>query len=253
MGKTLFGLRTPEEKKIYQEYYTHFYKNYLKTMNERESKYYADHYADFYATYFTSNAYKTAVSYALPKATPASLSYPTESAIAPLRISQKGLGIIKYFEGFKENPYLDAGGKMTIGYGHLLRRGEYYTEISKNEAVALLKDDIALAEAAVKRLVEVELTNNQFSALVSLVYNIGMGNFAKSTLLKKLNKSDYGGATKEFVRWRFVGKRALKGLKKRRLVEAALFKRMPKVTPVPKPEATGLIPQTILDNLNLIR
>lgn len=134
-----------------------------------------------------------------------------------------GLALIKHFEGFSATPYADSGGRLTIGYGHLLRRGEVWQQISEVEAEGLLVQDIRLAEAVVKRNVQVELTPNQFAALVSLVYNIGEGHFEKSTLLKRLNRGEHETASREFLRWKYVGKQEVRGLYRRRLRERELF------------------------------
>ncbi|NDF12634.1 MAG: lysozyme [Proteobacteria bacterium] len=218
----LFGLRSPEAKAIYDSYSKHFYASYIKTLTKEEAQYYADYYADYYANYYTSEGYKTSLQYALPEDTAENRAFP-QSDISAFRLNAKGVAIITYFEGFQAEPYLDAGGKLTIGYGHLIRQGEFFDKVDENQARVLLAKDIALAEAVVKKNVKVPLTKNQFSALVSLVYNIGPKHFEESTLLKLLNQRDYNGASLEFVRWKHVGQKELRGLLKRRKVETALF------------------------------
>jgi lysozyme len=120
-------------------------------------------------------------------------------------------------------PYKDVGGKLTIGYGHLIRPGEYFTQVTEKEAEALLLKDVAVAEAVVKRNVKVRINAQQYSALVSLVYNVGQGHFEDSTLLELLNKGDYNGASKQFMRWVHVDGDRIKGLVTRRLAEKELF------------------------------
>jgi len=96
-------------------------------------------------------------------------------------------------------------------------------EITQAQAVELLAADVERHADGVRRLVDVPLTQNQFDSLVSLVFNIGIGAFQRSTLLKKLNDSDYEGAQAEFARWVYAGGRRLKGLERRREAEAKLF------------------------------
>ena len=112
-------------------------------------------------------------------------------------LNKTGLDLIKESEALRLDVYLDQAGLPTIGYGHLIKSGEVFTTITEE----LLRDDVATAENLVNQLVTVELTQNMFNALVSLVFNIGSGNFASSTLLRKLNAGDYEGAQNEFPRW----------------------------------------------------
>jgi len=140
-----------------------------------------------------------------------------------MKTSQAGLDLIKEFEGFEAEPYICAGGKNTIGYGHVIKKGEAFDTITEETATALLADDVEDAEGAVNDYVHVELTQNQFDALVSFVFNIGGIAFYRSTLLKKLNKGDYEGAAKQFTRWVYAGGRKLNGLIKRRQAEMELF------------------------------
>lgn len=145
-----------------------------------------------------------------------------ESAPMPSH-PQHGVALIKEFEGFSPAPYKDRGGRLTVGYGHLVRKGELLASLDEAKAESLLMQDIKLAEAIVKRNVTVQLNANQFTALVSLVYNIGEGQFMKSTLLRKLNQAKYADAADEFLRWKHVGKEEVRGLYKRRKVERELF------------------------------
>lgn len=131
--------------------------------------------------------------------------------------------LIKRFEGFSPTAYLDSAGLSTIGYGHLIKAGEYFTSIDENEAAALLAKDTDTAVNAVKKLVSVPLTQNQYNALVSFVYNIGTGAFKDSTLLKKLNAGDYLGAAAEFMRWKYAGGQIVQGLVNRREQEKEVF------------------------------
>jgi lysozyme len=146
-----------------------------------------------------------------------------------MKISDNGLSLIKEFEGLSLNPYLDVVKIPTIGWGNT-----YYPDgkkvtlndkpISEIEATELLSY-VAQKDFGDKilQLVKVPLNQNQFDALVSICYNIGMGNFSKSTLLKKINQSDFKGASLEFEKWNKSGGVVLSGLVKRRLKEKALF------------------------------
>lgn len=208
---------------IYSSYYDHFYAEYIKTESKHRAHYYADYYADFYANYYTSRAYRMALTNELPSATTTTLSYPDSSPVAKLTINHAGLNLIKGYEGLEQEPYADAGGKLTVGYGHLIKPGEFFGRITEKQAYDLLREDVKVAEAYIKRYVKVPLTANQFAALTSLVYNIGPGHFRRSTLLSQLNKKNYTRAAQEFLRWDKVNGESLLGLTRRREDEKALF------------------------------
>jgi lysozyme len=139
-----------------------------------------------------------------------------------MRISQIGIDLIKFFEGCKLTAYLDASGTWTIGYGHtrLARSGWI---INQAEAEDLLKTDLLHTEALIRGL-GLSLNQNQFDALVSLVYNIGIGNLRRSTLLRMLQKdpNDFF-LVYEFPKWRKAGGKILPGLERRRKAEAILY------------------------------
>jgi lysozyme len=115
---------------------------------------------------------------------------------------------------------------MTIGYGHT-KGVKKNMRITKEEAENLLRDDLRSFEAEVKNMVDVPLSQYQFDALVSFVFNLGAANFKSSTLLKKLNAGDYAAVPAQLMRWnkaRVGGKlQPLTGLTRRRTAEAALF------------------------------
>lgn len=140
-----------------------------------------------------------------------------------VKTSSKGLDLIKEHEGKRLSAYDDGAGIQTIGYGHT-GSGVKKGRITEKEADALLREDVKTAEDAVNRLVDIDLNQNQYDALVSLVFNIGQGAFADSTLLRKLNEGDFEGAAGEFSKWRRAGGRVMKGLVKRREREAELFR-----------------------------
>lgn len=146
--------------------------------------------------------------------------------------SQEGLDLVRTFEGFRPDAYYDLDnkkklGKLTVGYGFTdndipgLKPG---FKIDRAAAEKMLPDLINRKYApAVLEKVKTPLNNQQFSALTSLVYNIGPTKFGSSTLLKKLNSGDYGGAAAEFKKWNKAGGKTLDGLVKRRRAEEALF------------------------------
>jgi lysozyme len=141
-----------------------------------------------------------------------------------MNLSASGLNFIKQWEGFRATPYKDAGGKWTIGYGHLIQPGESFTQISQAQALNILAQDVNWAENAVNSLVAVPLNQNQFDALVSLVFNWGSGNFANSQLLQKLNAGDYQGAAQRLGEHPVTsGGVFVQGLANRRAAEKAMF------------------------------
>ena len=141
-----------------------------------------------------------------------------------MKTSLNGLKIIKDFEGLRLKAYKCSAGVWTIGYGHTsgVKEGDV---ITKEQAEKYLKKDVISFENTVNGVVKVKLNQNQFDALVSLVFNIGSGAFKKSTLLKKLNAGDYDGASEQFLVWVKAGGQTLKGLVNRREQERALFRK----------------------------
>jgi len=137
--------------------------------------------------------------------------------------SQECIELLKMFEGVRLERYLDSAGLPTIGVGHLIRDGESFQKITLAQAEQLLKKDIAAAAKSVNRSAHLFLNQQQFDALVSFVFNIGVGNFEKSTMLRLLNKGQYKAAAGEFDRWAYVKLELSKGLARRRAVEKALF------------------------------
>lgn len=140
-----------------------------------------------------------------------------------MKTSQAGIALIKEHEGYRNEVYKDSAGYDTIGYGHLVKSGERFTRITPQEGEALLRDDLVEAEGAVSRLVKTTLTQHEFDALVSFVFNLGGGSLAKSTMLKLLNKGMHYAAAQEFTKWVFAGGKKLRGLIKRREAEKQLF------------------------------
>lgn len=130
--------------------------------------------------------------------------------------------IIKRFEGLRLTAYLDGGGVPTIGYGHTsgVRMGDTCTI---EQAEQWLQEDAQDALQAIIDLVDVPLTPNQQEALASLVYNIGVGAFAKSTLLRLLNAGDYARAANQFDVWCHDNGQVVPGLVNRRAAEKRIF------------------------------
>ena len=144
-----------------------------------------------------------------------------------MQTSDKGIALIKQFEGCKLTAYRDSVGVWTIGYGWTqpvdgkpIRAG---MTIKQETAERLLKTGLVSYESDVSRLVKVGLTQGQFDALVSFTYNLGARSLSTSTLLRKLNAGDYAGAADEFLRWNKAGGKVLNGLTSRREAERALF------------------------------
>lgn len=141
-----------------------------------------------------------------------------------MRTSQQGIDLIKEFEGFSERVYLCPGGVYTIGYGHT-RGVQIGDTCTRDKAEEYLRDDLKDTEEAIEALVTVPLTQNQFDALVSLVYNIGSGNFYDSTIRRVINckvadKEEYRRA---WMMWVKSKGKVLKGLVRRREAEYKLF------------------------------
>ena len=142
-----------------------------------------------------------------------------------MKTSPTGIGLIKSSEGLRLKAYPDPGTgglPWTIGYGSTSGVTQKMV-ITEAQAEQMLAADLVRFERAVERLVRVPLNQGQFDALVSFTYNVGEGNFTKSTLLRKLNAGDTAGAAEQFKRWVNAGGKVLPGLVKRRVAERALF------------------------------
>ena len=139
-----------------------------------------------------------------------------------MKISEKGIALIKVFEGCRLAAYLDAVGIPTIGYGSTtgVTLGD---AISQDEAEALLIEDLEPFERCVTACVKVPIDQNAFDALVSFAYNLGGDALRQSTLLKYVNAGDFLTASKEFHKWVHAGANILPGLVARRRAEADLF------------------------------
>jgi lysozyme len=194
---------------------------------------------------------------ASPAPTMAQPSQPSQGK-KPVRrqINQKGLALIKGFEGLELSAYPDpasplgkactatklsmrnyrkisnwqsmSGEPWTIGFGHtgVMPDGQKVGPDHKIDGVVadfLLREDLAATENGVSKMVTAQTTDNQFAALVSFAFNCGLGNLQKSTLLKLVNAGDFAAAANEFIKWNKAQGKELPGLTKRRNAEKDLF------------------------------
>lgn len=139
-----------------------------------------------------------------------------------MKISPDGLEFIRQAEGCRLTAYQDSVGVWTIGVGHTkdVQPGQTITQA---EADALLEADLEDVYPCIAASVKVQLSQGQFDALCSFIFNLGCGSFKGSTLLNLLNKGDYAGAAAQFGRWTHAGSQVLAGLTKRRAGEAEMF------------------------------
>lgn len=138
-------------------------------------------------------------------------------------LTQAGIDLVKKFEGCKLTAYTCPAGKLTIGYGHTGDGVIPGLTITQAQAEAILLNDLQKAGSYVAWHATVPLTDDQFSALSSFVFNLGAGAFLGSTLLKKLNAGDTDGAANEILRWDHCNGEILPGLSRRRFAERELF------------------------------
>jgi len=155
------------------------------------------------------------------------IGFKLNTTVTGLRdISEKGYALIREFEGFRANAYLDSAGIWTIGFGTIKINGKPVKKgdtCTKEQAEQWLKLDCLWVDACLDKYITIVVTQNQFDALASLVYNIGETAFKSSTLLTKLNTDDYQGAANQFDVWVNAGGKRLQGLVNRRAKEKELF------------------------------
>ena len=141
-----------------------------------------------------------------------------------MKTSQKGLTLIKKFEGFSDKEYICPAGKITIGYGHVILPNEDFPQpMTRLDGELLLKKDLEPRESALNKFLKVKINQNQFDALISLIYNIGVENFKQSTLLKFINDKLFDKLPDQFRRWKYINKVVSKGLLNRREEEIKLW------------------------------
>jgi len=149
-----------------------------------------------------------------------------------MKTSERGIELIKHFEGLELEAYQDDVGVWTIGYGHTDNAGQPKVtpgmRITEQDAEDILRSDLGQYERGVSRIVSVPLNQNEFDALVSFTFNLGVGALSSSTALKRLNNGDRAGAAEALTWWNKItlpdgSKKELAGLTRRRNAEAALF------------------------------
>jgi lysozyme len=154
-----------------------------------------------------------------------------------MKFSKYGIKKLIDFEGLRHHVYLNTRGFPTIGVGHLLTQSElssgkiiidghpvkYHPDLPDNWVKLLLAQDLRSPETAVKSLVKVPLTQPKYDALVCFVFNIGVGAFSRSTLLKRLNTGDYESVPSQMRRWKWSGGKIVRGLINRRKKEIRMW------------------------------
>jgi lysozyme len=139
-----------------------------------------------------------------------------------MNISEEGLSLIKKFEGCELEAYRCSANVLTIGYGHT-KGVEENQEITQEEAEEMLASELGEYEGYINDMVECDLEQHQFDALVAWVYNLGPTNLGSSTMLKRLNANDLDDVPAQIRRWNKAGGKVLAGLTRRREAEALMF------------------------------
>jgi lysozyme len=144
-----------------------------------------------------------------------------------MKISRAAINLIKKYEGLRLNAYRCSAGVWTIGYGHTSAAGAPEVtpgmKISKQEAEDIFEKDIQQFAKGVENLIKVSVSPNQFGAMVSLAFNIGLSAFKKSSVLRFVNQKRFDDAADAFLLWNKAKGKVLKGLVRRRAEEAELF------------------------------
>ncbi len=148
-----------------------------------------------------------------------------------MKTSNRGIELIKRFEGLRLKAYVCSGGVDTIGYGTTILPNNIKvpkgSTCTKEQAEMFLKNDLEKFEAGVRKLVTVPIKQNQFDALVCFSYNVGLGALGKSTLLKKININPNSDEIEsEFMKWSFAKNIQLEGLRLRRKAESELYEKI---------------------------
>lgn len=151
-----------------------------------------------------------------------------------MKTNESGLKLIKDFEGCKLHAYICPAGKWTIGYGHTKGVNKRTGKITQEQAEQLLKEDVEDFEIELDLVLRengIELNENQYSAIISFCFNLGINNFINSTLFKVIKKDpeNYKEIDKQFMRWVYGGGKILPGLMKRRAAESLLYQTPPKI------------------------
>ena len=148
-----------------------------------------------------------------------------------MRTSDNGIALIKEFEGLQTKPYRDCIGLWTVGIGTLIGDGKSLPDswnrtFTLEECYALLRKELVSIERGIAKYISVSLTQNEFDALVSFVYNLGLGTLQRSTVRQKLNRNDKVGAIESWLKYNKAGGKVFKGLDRRRKAEVKLFTKL---------------------------
>ena len=164
-----------------------------------------------------------------------------------MKTSEAGLKLIRQFEGLRLKAYRCPAGIWTIGYGHTSAAGPPEVRgnmrISREQAEAILKQDLAQFESDVSSMVRIPLTENQFDALVSFAFNCGVAALRRSTLLKRVNAGAFEAVPAELMKWTRADGKELPGLVRRRRAESALWRGLPKAVDFQEARTAPEIPQ----------
>ncbi len=148
-----------------------------------------------------------------------------------MELNEAGVKLIQDFEGLMLEAYRCSAGVLTIGWGHTSAAGEPEVTpgmtITEAQAQEIFRRDVKQYSDGVRDLVEVDISDNQFSAMVSLAYNIGVAAFAKSSVLRFTNERRFDEAAASFALWNKAGGQVLRGLVRRRAAEAELYATCP--------------------------
>lgn len=145
-----------------------------------------------------------------------------------MNVSQEGFNLIAEMECFHEKKYLDHDNRPVIGFGHIIKKDEtkkFEEKITKEQAEELLMEDIKHSENCVNFYIKTEITQSQFDALVSFVFNVTQGAFRESRMVKLLNEKKYDSAANEFQRWCYKNGKKIPELVARRKKEETLFRK----------------------------
>lgn len=149
-----------------------------------------------------------------------------------MRVNEAGLALIRTYEGFRGEAYRCPAGVWTIGYGHTSMAGppdvKPKMRMTKKQAEEVMASDVAVFASDIARYIKADLNDNQFAALVSFAYNVGVGAFRSSSVLASVNREDFDSIPRRLNMWVKAGGRVLPGLVKRRASEGMLFMKDPR-------------------------
>ena len=147
-----------------------------------------------------------------------------------MKVSKECLKMLAHHEGVRQKPYKCPAGLWTVGVGHLIGDGKTLPDswnkiFTLDEVYDILAKDVARFERGVNKYITIPLRQNEFDALVSFSFNLGLGVLQRSTLRQALNRGDKEGAIASLLKYNKAGGKVLKGLDNRRKDEAALFRK----------------------------